>query len=170
VRWKTHESIGVAGYSILVASIYPAINVMSDGVLLSMSVIAYFASSLPDKIENLFDLPHRESAHSIVSTILGGLILFIIGVVLNLLLKKDNLYLSIPVIELSFLSGYLLHLLADSLTDNGIKWLWPYSQGPRKPIYRLWYYSEGEIFEAYITLVGYIITSVIWISRFAKLL
>ena len=82
-------------------------------------------------------LGHRGGTHSL----LGAVIVFVLGTVIQFH------YLSASGQNVTFwlLIGYLMHLIEDSFSKEGIHWLWPYKKKRKRP--KLIYYTTGGIGE-----------------------
>jgi len=81
-------------------------------------------------------MPHRGPTHSPLATAL-----------LTVLLTSAVLYYEADlVVPLSFSLGYLSHLVADSLTRSGVRWLWPFHETKLKFIIYTGGPSEGVFF------------------------
>lgn len=166
MRWITHEAIGVTAYSI-VSLAYSNHNTVNSLFLLSIIPVAYFTSRLPDVIDNLSGCKHRTFSHSIFCwlCVSGTFYLGLYG----LGIWFDPKYLPFPIsaIIIVFSLAYFLHILADAFTDNGVNFLWPYNRSkPRKPIYRLWFYTQSKDLENKITATAYFLSSTIWLFIF----
>lgn len=83
--------------------------------------IAIIGSTLPDIDLILPFFKHRGITHSILGvlfvTIWFKIMLIQIGIVQEL--------------EIAFVAGYLSHLVLDSCTPQGVKWLYPLSKGTK---------------------------------------
>jgi membrane-bound metal-dependent hydrolase YbcI (DUF457 family) len=53
-----------------------------------------------------------------------------------------------------FLAGYLSHLVADSLTEHGVPWLWPFGGNMGLPPWRTLRIKTGGWFEHLVVLPG----------------
>ena len=166
MRHNTHKAIGMATYSIVINILYCSKTFSQYIILLLIMPIALISSKCPDKLENKFKLPHREISHSLtIWLFLSIVVSFFLYSLLYKYIEQIN-FLVLP-ITIAFSLSYFMHIFADSFTDNGVQLLWPYKRNKaRKPIYRLWYYSEGEKYERYITMTANVITLSIWISIF----
>ena len=82
-------------------------------------------------------LGHRGGTHSL----LGAVIVFVLGTVIQFH------YLSASGQNVTFwlLIGYLMHLIEDSFSKEGIHWLWPYKKKRKRT--KLVYYTTGGIGE-----------------------
>jgi len=62
----------------------------------------------------------------------------------------------------SLLVGYFMHLLADSLTEGGVPWLWPYRQRFGFPPNPHWRFRSGSWLEPVVVglLVGLVIAGI----------
>ena len=165
MRWITHEAIGVTAYSIASLA-YSTNNVEDKLVLLSIIPVAYFTSRLPDIIDNLFSFEHRTFSHSLLCWLCVSAAFY--SGLYGLGIWLDLKYLPFPISALiiAFSLAYILHIFADAFTDNGVNFLWPYNRSrPRKPIYRLWFYTQSKDLENKITAAVYLISSIIWFYK-----
>lgn len=82
-------------------------------------------------------LGHRGGTHSL----LGAVIVFILGTIVQFH------YLSASGQNMTFwlMLGYLMHLVEDSFSREGIHWLWPYKKKRKRT--KLVYYTTGGIGE-----------------------
>lgn len=82
-------------------------------------------------------LGHRGGTHSL----LGAVVVFILGTIVQFH------YLSAPGQNVTFwlMLGYLMHLVEDSFSKEGIHWLWPYKKKRKRT--KLFYYTTGGIGE-----------------------
>lgn len=70
--------------------------------------------------------PHRTLLHSIIGAFISSGIVYYVADFLSVFLPIPN---AIPfLLCIFFLAGHLGHLLVDSLTINGVKWIWPYQR------------------------------------------
>lgn len=168
MRHVTHEAIGMAAYSIVINLVYNSKTLCQFLILLLLTPIVFITSKSPDKIDGKFKLPHREISHSITIWML----LSILVTFLTLLCCWIIGIMDFPIkaIVIAFSLSYLMHILADSFTDNGVRLLWPLNRHkPRRPIYRFWYYRDGEKYENYIRYTANILSLIIWISIFYQM-
>lgn len=82
-------------------------------------------------------LGHRGGTHSL----LGAAIIFVLGTIVQFH------YLSASGQNATFwlMIGYVMHLIEDSFSREGIHWLWPYKKKRKRP--KLIYYTTGGIGE-----------------------
>ena len=103
---------------------------------------------------------HRELFHSLVGLALTGIVvagvmlavdygLSRVGIVLTAQSPIANLAL---VALIALLIGYLLHLIADSLTLGGVPWLWPSHKRYGLPPRRSWRFRSGSLAEPVIVV------------------
>lgn len=92
---------------------------------------------------------HRRLFHSLVGLLLAGVIVWGVqqGVAYALLRlgwsrTAEKLFANVGLIAL--LVGYLLHLIADSLTLGGVPWLWPSHTRFGFPPRRSWRFRSGS--------------------------
>ncbi|MGC7872088.1 metal-dependent hydrolase [Desulfosporosinus sp. SYSU MS00001] len=165
VRFETHRSIGITSYSIIILLILPVTTINQLFQLLIVIPITFVSSVLPD-YDNDFNIEHRGPTHSIF--IWAFLSVLFAGLVKLLYWYLNSLKLP-PILApiLAFSAPYFMHLIADSFTDNGVRLFWPYNMDkPRKPIFRLWYYSDGKMYEQLVSLGVNTLSLVLWIGLF----
>lgn len=92
---------------------------------------------------------HRRLFHSLVGLLLAGVIVWAAqqGVAYGLLRlgwprTAEKLFANVALVAL--LVGYLLHLIADSLTLGGVPWLWPSHVRFGFPPWRSWRFRSGS--------------------------
>ena len=119
----------VAGMATLVGSVAPDLDAPHS----PLSKILPFISLPVQK-----RWPHRTLLHSMVGAVISSAIVFYTADFLSLFLPIPA---RIPfILCMFFFGGTIGHLLADSLTINGIKWLWPYQRAfayPSSPQFRV---------------------------------
>lgn len=154
MRWRTHRSIGVIMYSLLVSVLFSIPNIIPSliGVIVCSEI-----SILPDRIEKPLKLKHRGPTHSFLA-----LATIFYSTVIMYLLFPD-----LSLVWAAIITGYLFHLIADSLTDRGIPLLWP-KQG-RFLIHQLWRYDSGKVKEENLTMVLNVMTITVWIYNFWRI-
>lgn len=97
---------------------------------------------LSDIINMIFG--HRGLTHSLM----GLIITFMTIVLLSTLTPFPAL------LGLYFLAGYTLHLIEDSFSKSGIKWLLPLSNHKFQSGMNVFYYSTGSLIENIILLIS----------------
>jgi inner membrane protein len=110
LTWETLLGIGVAS---IIGALIPDID--------NVASLAWKHNLTPweDDASRDFLGGHRHLSHSLIG---GALFVLVIGWLLNLIkLPNINNFL----IQQSFALGYLSHLIADTLTIEGVPWLYP---------------------------------------------
>lgn len=151
MRWRTHRSIGVLIYSLLISMEFSIVNVIPS--LIGVFICAEI-SIIPDRIEKPLKLKHRGPTHSF----LAFAIIVFSTVILYLLFPNLNFILT------AIITGYAFHLIADSFTDKGIPLLWPNQN--RFQILQLWSYNSGKTLEENLSLAINAMTIALWIINF----
>jgi inner membrane protein len=100
---------------------------------------------------------HREIFHSLVGLALTGLVVWAAQQGVALALTRlgwphtaERLFANVALIAL--LVGYLLHLVADSLTLGGVPWLWPLHERFGFPPERAWRFRSGSLAEPVVVV------------------
>jgi membrane-bound metal-dependent hydrolase YbcI (DUF457 family) len=113
MKGPTHELVGV------VTAVVGATEVGVPPLGVAIVVAgAYVSSRWPDRFESLFGLPHREQTHYGLT----GLV-FSSVVVSAALLAASLVAVAVAV---GLATGYVMHLVADSMTPDGTRALWPF--------------------------------------------
>ncbi len=166
MKWKTHRSIGIASYAMLINFFLKSNNIFIVLSMFTFSGYAYVFSTLPDEIDNNnVNLKHRKESHSLFYFSVLFIILTLVYIPIFILLNLNFIHIFYPLLGL--FCGYFLHIIADSFTDNGVHLFWfPNKNNKKFLIKRLWYYSESDKYEPSITIVCKIVTVLIWIYLF----
>lgn len=154
MRWRTHRSIAVLKYSLLACIGFSIANIIPSliGVIICSEI-----SILPDRIEKPLKLKHRGPTHSFLA-------------LATIFYSTAIMYFLFPNLILvwaAIITGYLFHLIADSLTDSGIPLLWPKQN--RFLIHRLWWYDSGKVQEENLTMVLNVMAITLWIYNFWRI-
>jgi|GEM_PF-1663398 membrane-bound metal-dependent hydrolase YbcI (DUF457 family) len=109
---------------------------------------------------------HRHLSHSLV-----GLALFAIVTALALGPLGRALHLPLAPIWLAAVAGYLTHLLLDSLTVEGVPWLYPLPWYFGFPPFRSIRIRTGSLVEEFVVLPGLLIASgLVWYTAGVRIL
>lgn len=94
--------------------------------------------------------PHRTLLHSLLGAVICSAILYyIIDFIFIFLPLPDK----IPfMVCMYFFGGYIGHLIVDSLTITGVKWLWPFQRAFAYPTPRKYRVTTGDKKEKYYAL------------------
>lgn len=103
---------------------------------------------------------HREVFHSLVGLALTGAVIWgaMVGVAYGLSRVGVQLTVNDPIGGLALtalialLIGYVLHLVADSLTLGGVPWLWPSHKRYGLPPRRSWRFRSGSLAEPIVVV------------------
>lgn len=102
-------------------------------------------------------------SHRIISHSIAGLILFGIGFHYFLKFISGILIVNMEIVWWAFMIGYFSHLVADTITKEGVPWLFPIPLRIGFPPFRFMRITTGEmiergiIFPGLLVLNGYII-------------
>ncbi len=154
MQYRTHFTTSLAvGLPIMVAT-----NSLSIGSIAALGLGAVFPDidephswigsrtrGLSDLIKGIFG--HRGITHSIVGLILGFLTVILMTSIINFNILTG----------LFFVLGYGLHLIEDSFSKSGIKWLIPLTDKKFQSGLGVFYYTTGGIVENFILLGSVII-------------
>lgn len=159
---RTHEVIGVAG--LIMATVYFPPQHLNTATIIVALIANLIGTLLPDidqasnrlwdmlpagntigKVLKNILLGHRTISHSVV-----GIALVYYG--MNWLIPKllNNIYIQVNLVIISLLIGYISHLLADGLTEEGLPLLWPIKYKFGFPPFRKWRITTGKWFENWI--------------------
>lgn len=123
----TNEISFLNGFALGVGSLLPDIDHPSSFIGKRNKI----ASGLANKT-----LGHRGATHSF----LGMILIFIIGTFIQFhYLSSSGQYVTFWLV-----GGYLLHLIEDSFSKEGIPWLWPYK---KRHSSKFFYYTTGGVGE-----------------------
>ena len=134
---RTHDLFALT--ALTVAFILMPLTEISLITLIVSVIVNQIGSAIPDldqpTAEFYRELPAGSLIGKLVSPLLGShrlishslLGMGIVGYVINLVLEYLSNYLTadINIIWWAFILGYLSHLVADSLTKEGVPWLFP---------------------------------------------
>lgn len=95
--------------------------------------------------------PHRTLFHSILGAIISSTAIYtVVKFFADILPIPDKVPSMILVF---FFAGYIGHLIVDSLTITGVKWLWPFQRAFAYPTSRRYRISTGDKKEKYYALL-----------------
>ncbi len=171
---RTHDLAGFTALSLVVAVSPPGEMTLATGIV-SLSACLIGALT-PDIDQSTAALWHRIPAGSIfgrmLAPILGGHRMIshsVIGLVLFGILSKSllNLIGTVLLVDMSivwwaFMIGYISHLLTDSITREGVPWLFPLPFNFGFPPFRFLRFKTGGFMEKSIVFPGLILIN-IWI-------
>lgn len=159
---RTHELIGVTG--LIVATVYyPPENINTATIIVALiaNLIGTLLPDIDQASNRLWDmlpggntigkvlknvlLGHRTLSHSLVGV---GLVYYGINWLIPRLLNND--FVQVNLIIISLLIGYVTHLLADGLTEEGLPLLWPIKLKFGFPPIKKWRITTGKWFENWI--------------------
>ena len=175
---KTHQVIGITaalgGFFILQEPTY------QPATFVAVLVAAHFGSLLPDidssaadiwnsvpagkhvgRVATKFTFGHRNLTHSLLGLALVGFLTH------RLIMSMPHYWgLDLNLVWLSFIIGYVFHLLADAVTVLGVPLLWPLDRSfgfPPKPFEGVRIQS-GQWFENLLLfpLVNLVLIALIW--------
>lgn len=178
---RTHDLAAFTALSYIVAT-QPVQNI-TLGTLLVAFTANLIGGLTPDIDQPTADLWRRIPAGSIVgrllSPILGGhrllshsilgIFLFGIGVKYLLYLMSSVLLVDMNVVWWAFMIGFVSHLVADTITRDGVPWLFPIPIRIGIPPLRFMRMKTGGIIEKAIIFPGLIFANgYIYYSHYAK--
>ncbi len=170
---RTHDVFAVASL-ITVATYYPppSINLIT---LITSSIGCIVGALLPDidqETNRLWDLipaghligdvlgklflAHRTLSHSVLGV-------FIVYKLLGLLLPKlfNSTFINVQILFASIMIGYLSHLLADALTEEGLPLFFPIKWKIGFPPIKPWRIKTGGWFEKFVVFPS-VIAYIVW--------
>lgn len=166
---RTHDVFAVASL-ITVATYYPppSINLIT---LITSSIGCIVGALLPDIDQETNRLWDLIPAGHLIGDVLGKLFLahrtlshsalgvFIVYKLLGIVLPKlfNSTFINVQVLFASIMIGYLSHLLADALTEEGLPLLFPLKWKFGFPPIRSWRIKTGKAFEKYLVFPGIIV-------------
>ena len=171
---RTHDLAGFTALSLVVATVHQSPMTLGTAIVaLSANMIG---SLTPDIDQSTADLWRRLPAGSIfgkmLAPILGGhrsISHSVIGICLFALLSKALLnvmgtvvLVDMQVVWWAFMVGYVVHLLMDSLTHDGVPWLFPIPINFGFPPFKFMRFHTGKVVEKYVIFPGLILIN-IWI-------
>ena len=126
-------AISVAGFATLLGSLAPDLDASGSPI---SKLLPFISKSIQRR------WPHRTLLHSIIGAAITSGIMYYVMFLLTFFLPDFE---SVPLILfLFFLSSYCGHLVVDSLTINGIKWIWPYQRAFAYPSSRQYRIRTGD--------------------------
>lgn len=160
---NTHHAVSLASLATL-AVLYPPVSKISLATFLISLVFLIIGSLLPDidQAQNrLWDiLPGGDATAKLLTNLFSGhrnITHSFLGFYLIYLAAKYLIYqvfnpafIDPQIIFATFLTGYVSHLLADSLTEEGLPLLFPIKYKFGFPPIRPWRIKTGKWFEKFI--------------------
>ncbi len=178
---KTHEVAAVAGL-LWVAAKWPPAQV-NWPTIIGVMIFNLIGSLLPDidqASNRLWDMipggntigrilrrvfiAHRTLSHSLL-----GIVIFLYF--FDWLLPKlfNNGFVETSYLYWSLMIGYITHLMADSMTEDGLPLLWPVKWRFGFPPIKSWRIKTGKWFENWIVFPGLLILALILILKHNQL-
>lgn len=175
---KTHEVIGFAGL-VTAAVIYPPEHLWLSTVIVALiaNLIGTLLPDIDQASNRLWDMipggntmgkiiksvltGHRTYSHSVV----GLLITYIAcnWVFYNLL---NNSFVQVNIVIFALMTGYILHLAADSITEEGIPLLWPIKWKFGIPPWKKLRLRTGHWMENWLVFPGAILFTAWWMVTY----
>lgn len=172
---RTHDAFSFASL-LSVAVMYPptSLSISTLGMSLVGNIVGGLLPDMDQASNRLWDLlpagnivgrlgrklflSHRTLSHSI----LGGYLLFkFLEWFLPKILNPN--YINVQLVFLSIVIGFSAHLLADSLTEDGVPLLFPFKPMFGFPPIRSWRIKTGRWFEKLVVFPG-LVAYIIWFS------
>ena len=164
MTFKTHQTIAFAALATVAVIYYPnGLGPATIGVSLVSNAVGALLPDMDQASNRLWDwLPggnfwgrilknlfgsHRSITHSILGLIL---IYMMVGWVFSRLFNPE--YINLMIATGALMIGYISHILADGLTEDGIPLLWPIKLRFGFPLIRSWRIKTGRWFEKWIIL------------------
>ncbi|RBP59324.1 inner membrane protein [Alkalibaculum bacchi] len=150
MQYKTHVTISLA----VALPIMASTNTLSIGSVAALSLGALFPdidepySWIGCRTRGISDLLNVFFGHRGITHSLLGLLLTFLTLVLMVSIINFN-----AVTAIFFVFGYALHLIQDSFSKSGIKWLSPLSDTKFQSGKGVFYYTTGSIVENFILFV-----------------
>lgn len=151
MQYKTHLSTSL----VVALPVMSATDTLTIGTVLAVGLGAVFPDidephswigsrtrGISDFIKGFFG--HRGLTHSLMG-------LFIVFLTMVLMVSFTPFS---PIIGLYFILGYLLHLVGDSFSKSGVKWLLPFSDKAFQSGLGIVYYRTGFLAERIIFIVS----------------
>lgn len=163
---KTHNLIAFSSL-LTVAIYYPPTKLALASMIIAL-IANIIGSLLPDidqKSNRLWDLlpggdglgkilknifgPHRTLSHSLLG-------IFLVYKIIYWILPKifNSDFIDYQIVAVSLLIGYLSHLVADGITEEGLPLLFPLKSKFGLPPIKSWRIKTGKWFEKYIVFWG----------------
>lgn len=154
MQYKTHLTTSLA----ITLPIMVSTNTLTLGNIAAMSLGALFPdidephSWIGCRTRGISDLLNSFFGHRGITHSLPGLTLVLLTLVLMVSILDFNASTAVY-----FILGYALHLVEDSFSKSGIKWLTPFSDTQFYSGMGVIYYTTGSIIENFIFLTTVII-------------
>jgi len=113
-------------------------------------------------LKNIF-LSHRTLSHSIIGVFA---VYKLLDLILPLVLNPN--FISVQIVCLSIMIGYLSHLLLDAFTEEGLPLFFPLKLKIGFPPIRSWRIKTGKWFEKYVVFPGIIIYILFFVSKYQE--
>lgn len=147
--YKTHLTTSLA----VTLPIMAATDTLTAGTLVALGLGVSFPdidephSWIGCRTRGISDLINKIFGHRGITHSLAGVILVFLTVVLMVSLTNFK-----AIIGLYFVFGYLLHVLEDSFSKSGVKWLTPLSEQKFQSGGGIVYYKTGSLVENFILM------------------
>jgi len=171
---RTHDLAGFTALSLVVAVVpQPEMSLATGLVSLSSCLIGALAPDIDQSTANLWRrLPAGSAFGKLLAPILGGhrmishsiIGIFIFGFLLKALLNVVGtiVLVDMDIVWWAFMIGFVSHLLIDSITRDGVPWLFPVPINFGFPPFRFMRFKTGGVIEKSIVFPILLIIN-IWI-------
>lgn len=178
---RTHDLAAFAALSYVIATqTIPQMSLATGIVALSANLIGGLAPDIDQPTANLwYRLPagnivgrvvhpllggHRFISHSLVGIVLFGVVLkFFLDLISSIVLVDMN------IVWWAFMIGYVSHLVIDTLTKDGVPWLFPLPINFGIPPIRVLRLKTGGLFEKSLVFPGLmVLTGYIFYAHYSK--
>ena len=169
---RTHDLAGFTALSLVIATVPPPPMSLATGLVsLSACLIGALAPDIDQSTANLWRrLPAGSAFGKLLAPILGGHRMIshsIIGIVLfGFLLKAflnvtgTVLLVDMDIVWWAFMIGFVSHLIVDSITRDGVPWLFPIPINFGFPPIRALRFKTGGFIEKSLIFPGLIAANV----------
>lgn len=180
---RTHDLTAFTALSYIVAT--QPIHNMTLGTIMVAFTANLIGGLAPDIDQPTADLWHRIPAgsiigrllcpllggHRLISHSLVGIVLFGFGTKLLLGLMKSVLIVDMNIVWWAFMIGFVSHLVADTITREGVPWLFPIPIKIGIPPIKALRMKTGGVIEKLIIFPGLVFANgYIYYSHYSKFL
>lgn len=171
---RTHDLAGFTALSLVVATVpQPEMSLATALVSLSACLIGALAPDIDQSTANLWRrLPAGSAFGKLLAPILGGhrmishsiIGIFIFGFLLKALLNVVGtiVLVDMDIVWWAFMIGFVSHLIVDSITRDGVPWLFPIPINFGFPPLRFMRFKTGGVIEKSVVFPALLIIN-IWI-------